>query len=303
MRTDDPGRESLSGTDSTCTVPVSAYNAGMSWIRILLPTSLVGALSACIPLYADTPLNDNAQRPPTQVTRHYYSAEAQRNFDSLLAQFGRNKSLPPGFELQALLALSHYPELADIHIEFIVADVAIPLASRPWWGSMHRHARKRHYKVIIDSQRDDRTALLLGEQPFNAQVGIIGHELAHTVYYLDRSFLEIAADALCQLSTCRIGFERATDARLVRYGLGWQRYDHAVFLREAMGRPVDDRLPDTPGAYLSPGELLALMDRDPAYHMTLANHPGYNVNCSAQSNTPTSAPAVNPPQTIACAAD
>ncbi len=70
---------------------------------------------------------------------------------------------------------------------------------------MLRSARNRTYQVIIDSEREGtRGALLLKNQPFNAQVGIIGHELAHTVYYLNRSLFGILSDALCQLSDCRI---------------------------------------------------------------------------------------------------
>jgi hypothetical protein len=45
-----------------------------------------------------------------------------------------------------------------------------------------------------------RDVLLLENQPFNAQAGII-------------------ADVLCQFSDCRIQFERATVMRLIEYGV------------------------------------------------------------------------------------
>ena len=209
---------------------------------------------------------------PVKVVREYVESEQRPNYDELLAEWGRHKQLPPGFELQTLLALSHYPELRDTRIQFILADVSIPLASRPWWASMHRSAANRLYKVVIDTERQGSgQALLLKQQPFNAQVGIIGHELAHTVYYLDRSFFGIAADALCQLSSCRHDFERATDRRLVDYGLGWQRYDHALFLRREMGRPLD--APGGDGAYMGPVELMTLMQENPAYSHSLASQP------------------------------
>ncbi|MFM1897674.1 MAG: hypothetical protein RLZZ385_2748 [Pseudomonadota bacterium] len=230
----------------------------------LLLAVLVGPVSA----------DDFAPRQlPVTVVREYREVEQQATYEQLLDSYGSNKSLPPGYELQTLLALSHYPELRDIRIQFILADVGIPLASRPWWASMLNSARQRTYRVIIDTVRPEgRDALLLGQQPFNAQVGIIGHELAHTVYYLDRSFLGIAGDALCQLSSCRIEFERATDRRLVDYGLGWQRYDHSVFLRRELGRP-DTGLETAGGAYLGPAELLSLMQENPAYSQSLASQP------------------------------
>jgi len=209
---------------------------------------------------------------PTRVVREYVEEQQQSRYRQLLKEFGHNKVLPTGFELQTLLALSHFPELKNTHIRFVVADVNIPLSSRPHWASMHRSARNRTYLVVIDSQRDgDRKELLLRHQPFNAQTGIIGHELAHTVYYLDRSFFGILSDALCQLNDCRIEFERATDRRTVDYGLGWQRYDHSVFLRTNFGIDLETSLgPDS--AYLGPQELLRLIETHPAYRDTLARY-------------------------------
>jgi len=200
--------------------------------------------------------------------REYIEQEQLARFDHLLESLGRNKNLPEGFELQTLLALSHYPELSDIKINFVVDDVSIPLSSRPHWSSMLRSARNRTYQVIIDSEREGtRGALLLKNQPFNAQVGIIGHELAHTVYYLNRSLFGILSDALCQLSDCRIGFERATDKRLIDYGLGWQRFDHARFVR---GRISQNQISASTaegggGAYMSPAEILRIIQGHEAY--------------------------------------
>lgn len=203
-----------------------------------------------------------------RAPREYLEREQRENYDTLLAAYGKNKQLPEGFELQALLALRHYPELHDIKINFIVEDVSIPLSSRPHWSSMLRSAKNRTYQVIIDSERQGaRETLLLKNQPFNAQVGIIGHELAHTVYYLDRSFFEIAGDALCQLTECRINFERATDRRLIDYGLGWQRFDHATFVRSNFSQDPATAFTSEGGggAYMSPAEIMQIMEQHEAY--------------------------------------
>ncbi len=207
---------------------------------------------------------------PVNVVRKYSEVEQLPRYRQLMAEFGRNKELPEGYELQALLALSHYPQLRDTRIQFIVDDVTIPLSSRPHWATLHRSADRRTYLVVIDSRRDgNREELLLKNQPFNAQTGVIGHELAHTVYYLDRSFFGILADAVCQLSSCRNGFERDTDQRTIDHGLGWQRYDHALFLRTSFG--VDPAAePNPASAYMGPRELLSLMESNPAYQSTLA---------------------------------
>ena len=233
--------------------------------NIPTPLGLITALLLAI-AWADSVAAQAGQ--DRRVIREYTEAEARPRFDALMAEFGHNKELPGGYELQALLALSHYPELRDAKIRFIVDDVDIPLSSRPHWASMLRSASNRTYLVVIDSELQGlRDALLVKNQPFNAQIGIIGHELAHTVYYLERSFFGILGDAICQLSSCRIDFERSTDRRLIDYGLGWQRYDHAMFVR---GRFSSD--PQTVsategggGAYMSPAELLGIMESNGSY--------------------------------------
>lgn len=225
---------------------------GLLWLLVTLPNSLI------------------AQEGPqgAKPVREYSEREALTRYDELLREYGNNKSLPAGFELQALLALSHYPALRNTRIDFIVDDVSIPLSSRPHWVSMLRSAPNRTYQVIIDTELEgSRDALLLKNQPFNAQVGIIGHELAHTAYYLDRSFFGIAGDALCQLSSCRIEFERATDRRLIEHGLGWQRLEHATFVRSQISGDSASAFnaEGGGGAYMSPAEILGILESHPAY--------------------------------------
>lgn len=239
------------------------------------PDRLFASLVLCsIPLasaflYLPAAGHQHVPGPPAGIVRHYEESVQRARYDLLEQQFGLNKELAPGFELQTLLALSHYPELRDTKIRFIAKDVSIPLSSRPFWGSMHRAAKDRTYLVVIDTETTaDRAPLLLKNQPFNAQTGILGHELAHTAYYLRRSFRGIISDGLCQLSECRIEFERDTDRRLVAHGLGWQRYDHSRFLRRELGSGAEADESAT-GAYLGPRELLALMQANPAYAASL----------------------------------
>lgn len=119
------------------------------------------------------------------VVRKHVETEQHLRIDELFSEFGQNKELPVDFELQALLALSHYPELKDIKIRFVIDDAGIPLSSRPHWVSILRSANNRTYLVVIASEFDGpRDVLLLKNQLFTAQTGIIGHELVHAVYYL-----------------------------------------------------------------------------------------------------------------------
>ena len=242
--------------------PVSAHALRSGKLFGLLATAM--SLLACL-IGSNSGWAQGDQQP---VVREYVESVERARYLELLKTFGQHKRLPENYELQALLALSHYPELRAVSIRFIVDDVGIPLSSRPHWASMLRSARKRSYQVIIDTNLEGpRDVLLLKNQPFNAQIGIIGHELAHTVYYLNRSFFGILGDAVCQFSSCRIEFERKTDRRLIAYGLGWQRYDHALFVRRRFA-PDPAAAASTEGgggAYMSPAELLRLIEDNANY--------------------------------------
>ena len=218
--------------------------------------------------------NPAAAVTATAIVRLYDSAAEAKRYDDLLEEYGRNKVLPEGFELQALIALSHYPQLKDIKVEFLQKDVQIPISSRPRPLSVFRSPMKRRYIVVIDTERDDPTdPLILSNEPFNAQIGILGHELAHTANYIQLGFFGVVEAALCQLSEeCRREFERATDFRTVDHGLGWQRMDHSAFVREGfrrMGRLIPEGGETSGGTYMGPAELRKYMAETGMYDMSL----------------------------------
>lgn len=241
------------------------------WFMTKLAKAKIRFIKAAFALCLFSLTSANHASDPEPPLRLFVEKDQIQNLEKLKLALGGNKSLAKGYELQTLIALSYFPELKDVRIEFILGDVNIPLSSRPHWSSMLRSAKNRRYNVIIDDNRDDnRKALLLKNQPFNAQVGIIGHELAHTAYYLNRSFFGITKDALCQLSKCRVSFERNTDLRLIEHGLGWQRYDHALFVRSRLNSSLVDpnKAEGGGGAYMSPAEILEHIQRNEDYSET-----------------------------------
>lgn len=208
--------------------------------------------------------------PP--VSREYTIEEESPRLDDLRKEFGRNKQIPAEYELQALLALSHFPTLKDVDIRFVRKDYAFPISSIPRPLSTFRRPMRRTYLIRIDTEMTGpRTALLLKNQPFNAQVGILGHELAHTSYYIHRSFFGILGDGICFLfRSCRNQFERDTDVRLVEHHLGWERYDHSSFVRAGFRRNGIES-DGGGGAYMGPSELLEVMERTGMYDVSRAD--------------------------------
>ena len=178
-------------------------------------------------------LNYAISQEAVKVQKMYSAEKDSMLYNALLKEFGENKKLAKGFELQCLLALSHYPELKEVPIDFVIKPTFLPLASRPDPVTVLFPWIKRKYLVVISNAS---TAffepILLRNTPFNEQVGIIGHELGHTVYYLDKSAFDLALIAYRYENNNQFHntFERDTDKRAIAHGLGYQIYDFAYFV-------------------------------------------------------------------------
>ena len=198
------------------------------------------------------------------VVRKEYSREVDgARFDELKAEFGNKKNLAPGFELQCLLALSHYPELKDTPIDFVLAPVYWPLSSRPEILSTLFPWLERKYLVFISSgSADFWEPILLKNTPFNEQVGIIAHELGHSVYYQDKTAFQLLKIGYRYEYDREyyLEFERYGDELAVARGLGYQMYDFAWFVRKAFGKTLEEIENDKDGGpYLNPEEIIREM--------------------------------------------
>ena len=244
----------------------------MKIILRLLKWITFGVLGLAALLFLLLVLDPNQHHPthqPSEISgikpqKEFIESEVRPQYDSLLSRFGQNKVLAPGFELQCLLALSHYPELKDANIAFQIKPTFLPLASRPDPVSVVFPWIKRKYLVIIsNASADFFEPILLKNTPFNEQIGIIGHELAHSVYYLDKSSLELAWIAYKYEYDDRFHtqFERETDKRAIAHGLGYQMYDFAFFVRKAFGNTQEEIAQEEGDTYLSPKEIAVEMER------------------------------------------
>jgi len=150
--------------------------------------------------------------------------EAQK--DSLMALYGTNKIFIEEYLNATLIALSYFPELRYTHIEFRYSRERTTMAARP---VPHTIFGRKRYRIFINN-RDDFEGIILRDVPFNAQVGIIAHELEHIVDYQSRNAFGIIGIAFRWLDPVRrILFEKEIDRALIIRGLGWQLYDWATY--------------------------------------------------------------------------
>jgi len=156
------------------------------------------------------------------------------DLDSLLKIIGTNKGLPPGFEVAGAIAYSAFPELKDVEINMVLINGGAPMESRPEISTLLGMRKNRRYVILLNNEQPSYfEPILLRSLPFDAQVGILAHELGHVVYYQQLNILQIGKWGLKYLrdDDFRAKHERSTDLMPVYHGLGSQIYQYAYFVR------------------------------------------------------------------------
>lgn len=165
--------------------------------------------------------------PDTLETRAF-------NLDSLQKVVGSNKGLPEGFEVAALLAYSAYPQLKDVTIDMQLIPSGAPMESNFDIPTLFGKKQDRKYIIYLNNAENTQfDEILLRSLPFDAQVGILAHELGHVVYYDQLSTLQIGKWGIMYLLSdeFRAKHERSTDLMPVYHGLGSQIYQYAYYVR------------------------------------------------------------------------
>jgi hypothetical protein len=176
------------------------------------------------------------------------------NIDSLRALYGIKKQLLKQYELQTLIALSYYPELLNEHIRFEYSALNSTAQTTVTFGSIFKKIDKQYLVFINDDIM--KTGMLLSDAPFDAQVAVLGHELAHVTDFKTRGFFDMVWWGLSYLVVKqRTRIEIRTDKATIRHGLGWPLYYWADFvLNHSKANKRYKRIKQT--KYMLPDEIL-----------------------------------------------
>ena len=132
-------------------------------------------------------------------------------------------SIPDAIKEPALLALEHYPELRGERIEFRIKSAQLPYAARPRiWTLFLPFVQKRYVITISNRATSLREPSLIQNLSAQAQVGALGHELAHIAWYQKRSKIRILSTGVryaCS-DTFKGHLEKETDRIAIAHGLG-----------------------------------------------------------------------------------
>ena len=182
--------------------------------------------------------------------------------DDLRSEFGANKTIPVEVELEALVALSHFPELKTTPIEFAYKDQCEFLITKPR-NKLFTSRKKRTYRILMTTNKDHTQGMVIDLVAFNALVGVIGHELAHVLDYSGKSMLSTAKTGF-RYSTSkkyRRKLERATDIATVDHDLGYQLFRIRIYFPEEKTKAHD--------SYLEREEILELIKQTPSQNSAL----------------------------------
>lgn len=174
--------------------------------------------------------------------------------------FLKNKDAPAVCQDAVTYALSFFPELKTVPIQFYYKPSVLPHKSRPTFRSVFRKANKnRVYKVTISSKTvPELTPLIFDNLTFNEQVGMIAHELAHVIQFQKSSTLGLLKTGFAYLfKTARTQLEQEADKIAIQRGLGWELYAFSnARERISPDNPVVEYLSTF---YLSPEEIMQYM--------------------------------------------
>ncbi|MBD0350866.1 MAG: hypothetical protein ICV53_22395 [Flavisolibacter sp.] len=188
----------------------------------------------CIAAFASTVLF--AQKPVKEIRA---DALSEAEVEVLQKEFGKNKIIPVQYKKQIITALTFFPELKDVAIEFKVKQTCkAPLTTTPTVTSILKPQNKRKFVITIRNlQSKNFQPILFENLPYNTQVGVIGHELSHVIDFSRKNSFGLIANGIQQVSYRYVDrFEYQTDSICVAHGLGYQLLDWSIYVRRSLHR-------------------------------------------------------------------
>lgn len=213
-----------------------------------------------------TSFSINAQQPKKQLALNDFNEGDYTSYEI-------NKVIPLEIRPQVLLALSYYPELKDIKIVFRFKKRNTPLTSRPRITHVFKRKKNRIHVITISTKTSSKfSPILFKNLPFNAQVGVLGHELGHITQYIKTTSLQLIGLSLQLFNNQFVDdFEFLTDLTSINHGLGYQLYSWSKFVRKELnitewkGTSHNNTLEKKKERYMNPQTILKHIESSSIY--------------------------------------
>jgi hypothetical protein len=130
-----------------------------------------------------------------------------------------------------VIALSYFPELNSTRIKFREKKLKTTMSARPSFGSVIFNSRKNRSYIIRVNNSHREGRIISRNVPYNALIGLYGHELSHISDYSDKNILKIILTGLRYTNKrSKAKYEKGIDKKTIERGLGWQLYDWSDFV-------------------------------------------------------------------------
>ena len=160
--------------------------------------------------------------------------------DSLIKQFGSNKTFISAFNFQIYKALAHYPELRNTKIVFKYKSIKTSLACRPSLMSIFLRKNKRSYNIFINADTSKLKNAILAFVPIKGQIGVIGHELGHIIDYQRKTIFGIVGTGFGYLfSRYKSGLEKRVDVIAINHGFKNELIEFSNYIINESDAPVE----------------------------------------------------------------
>jgi hypothetical protein len=233
--------------------------------KLLLPFTvfiILCCLALCFASRQPTTIDKKGSCIPTKDFDENY---CQGIIDSLELLYSENKIFIDEYKLPCLVALSFYPELREVDIHFVHSKESTTMAARPIWNSIF--SSKRSYNIFINNN-EYFEGILLSDVPFNAQLGVIGHEIAHVLDYENQNFLGIMRIGIDYLDVDKkIEYERSVDMLTISKGLGWQLHDWAQYSMYESLKATESYKEFKRKTYMNPTQIVEVMKNRDMYEL------------------------------------
>lgn len=173
-------------------------------------------------------------------------------------------TIPHEIAPEAKKALSYYPELASIPIEFKFKKKIkkSTMQAQPKFSSVFKRRKHRSYKILISEKiKIADSVYYTKDMPSEIMIGWLGHELGHIVDFEQRSGLNLIGFGIGYLTSKKYirGAERRADSYAVNHGMEHYILATKEFILEKAGlsQKYINRIKNL---YLSPEEIMLLVE-------------------------------------------
>lgn len=207
---------------------------------------------------------DSGVKPIQKINKDFI----QSNLEKLMRKFGFNKKVPEEILSNFYTSIGYYPKLKNVNIKVRYGNIKTTMQCRPRWDFIFHKKEKRAYVMYVGNKIKNGNGISYKNLPLNAQIGVIGHELAHIIDYQTMNNLQICKFGLDYLnSQKKKEIENRVDLIAIHHGLGHQIQDFSKYVFEESGASFN-YIKYKMKFYFGPNQIKEILASIPLYYNT-----------------------------------